>query len=216
MFPAFNSKPQIVILRNFKFLLGPEIPLGCLDRAVPEQELNLLKVSATLPAELRASPPQVVGSEALDTDLFCRLLHDRPDRPVAQTFAHPAGLARGDAAQERSLVDAGRGPPGVDSLLDPDRYRDGADASSLPLVVFKSCFRPTSVSQIPPDNLTVGFAFRVCHCPSTDVHHRPDRTVTHQLLLHLRGSAGLVEPCRPQSYQENPAPPLPSPRIRPA
>src|ERR1700677_1485504 len=45
-----------------------------------------------------------------------------------------------------------------------------------------------------PDNLAVRFALRVCHRPSVDVHRRLDRSVTHQLLLHLHRSARLVEP----------------------
>jgi hypothetical protein len=37
---------------------------------VAEQEFNLLKITAVLPAELRASPAEVMGAEVLDPDLL--------------------------------------------------------------------------------------------------------------------------------------------------
>jgi hypothetical protein len=40
---------------------------------VPEQELDLLEIAATLPAEFGSSPAEVVSAEVLDADLF-RLL----------------------------------------------------------------------------------------------------------------------------------------------
>ncbi len=45
-----------------------------------------------------------------------------------------------------------------------------------------------------PYDLAIGFALRVCHRPSVDIHRRLDRGVTHQLLLHLHRSASLIEP----------------------
>jgi hypothetical protein len=49
---------------------------------VAEQELDLLQIAATLSAELRARPSQVVGTEPLDPDLLGGLLDDGPDRPI--------------------------------------------------------------------------------------------------------------------------------------
>jgi hypothetical protein len=37
---------------------------------VPQQKLDLLEIAAILPAQLRASPAQVVGAEVLDPDLL--------------------------------------------------------------------------------------------------------------------------------------------------
>ncbi len=132
---AFRLKNQRIVYSDGALLLRAEIPFCCLNRAVPLQELDLLEVPAALPAELGAGRPQVVGTEVLDPDLFGGLLNDRPHGPVAQTFPHLGLLALGDAAQQRSLVDAGRGHPGVDSLLAPYRDGDGPHAPSLPFKI---------------------------------------------------------------------------------
>lgn len=54
-----------------------------------EQELDLFQISARFAAELRTGAAQVVSAETLDADLLRRLLHYRPDRPVAQTWREP-------------------------------------------------------------------------------------------------------------------------------
>jgi len=43
--------------------------------------------------------------------------------------------ALGDGAKQAAVFDAGRDHPGVDTLLDPDRDGDGADAPALALKV---------------------------------------------------------------------------------
>ena len=48
-----------------EILFAAEIAFRGLDRCVPEQELNLLKFAATVMAELRTSPAQVVGGNVL-------------------------------------------------------------------------------------------------------------------------------------------------------
>ena len=93
----------------------------------------MFQVAAALPAELGAGSAQVVGAEALDSNLLRRLLDYGPDRPVAQALADLPALR--DRSQQPAVFDACRGHPGVDSLLDPDRYGDGAYASSLPFEV---------------------------------------------------------------------------------
>jgi hypothetical protein len=37
---------------------------------VPEQELDLLEIAATLPAQLRAGATKIVGTKTLDADLL--------------------------------------------------------------------------------------------------------------------------------------------------
>jgi hypothetical protein len=53
---------------------------------MPQNKLYLLDVAAGLPAELRASPAQIMGAEMLDPNLLSRLLDDRPDRPITQAI----------------------------------------------------------------------------------------------------------------------------------
>ena len=52
------------------FLLRPEVTLGRLDGAVPEEELDLLQVSACFAAELCAGAAKIVDAETLDADLL--------------------------------------------------------------------------------------------------------------------------------------------------
>src|SRR5271170_7455756 len=124
------SEPKIVIHGHDDLLLGAEVALGRLDRRMPQQKFNLFEVAARLPAELGAGAAEVVGPEALDPNLFRRLLDDRPDRPIAQAVADLSALR--DRPQQQAVLDFGRAHPGVDSLLDPDRDRDGANPPSLP------------------------------------------------------------------------------------
>jgi len=48
-----------------EILLAAEIAFRSLDRCVTEQELNLLKLTAAVVAQLRTSPPQVMRGNAL-------------------------------------------------------------------------------------------------------------------------------------------------------
>ena len=100
-------------------MLRTEIPFRGLDGRVAEQKLDLLDRRRSS-AEFGASPPKVMGAEALDPDQLGRLLDDGPDGPVAQTF--PAELSvLPDRSKQPPLVDAGRVLPDLDSLLHPDR-----------------------------------------------------------------------------------------------
>lgn len=64
------SKPQVIIHCNNDLLIGPEIALCRLDRRVPKQEFDLLEIPTALPAQLRASPAEVMGTKVLDPDLL--------------------------------------------------------------------------------------------------------------------------------------------------
>jgi hypothetical protein len=43
-----------------EILFAAKVAFGCLDRGMPKQELNLLKLTAAAVAELRTGSPQVV------------------------------------------------------------------------------------------------------------------------------------------------------------
>jgi hypothetical protein len=126
-------EPQIVIHRDCYLPLRAQVALRGLDRRVPQQELDLFEVAARPPAELRAGTAEIVGPEALDANLLRRLLDDRPYRPVAQGIADLSALR--DRTQQPAVLDSGGAHPGVDSLLDPDRDRDGSDPPSLPFEI---------------------------------------------------------------------------------
>jgi hypothetical protein len=48
-----------------EILFAAEIAFGGLDRCVPEQELNLLQLTAAVVTQFRAGPPQVVRGNVL-------------------------------------------------------------------------------------------------------------------------------------------------------
>jgi len=50
LLPFIRSQAEVVIDRDFDLMFGAEIALGGLDRAVAEQEFNLVEVAAALAA----------------------------------------------------------------------------------------------------------------------------------------------------------------------
>ncbi len=75
---SLSSQTPSTIDGNGDLLLGSEIALGGLDRGVPQQELDLLKVSARLAAELRAGAAEVVRSEILHPYFLGTAFDHRP------------------------------------------------------------------------------------------------------------------------------------------
>jgi hypothetical protein len=67
---VLSLQAQIVVNRNLDVLFRTQVPLGGLDGRVAEQELDLLEIAATLPAEFCAGTAEVVSAEVLDPDLF--------------------------------------------------------------------------------------------------------------------------------------------------
>jgi hypothetical protein len=53
-----------------KILFAAEITLRSLDRCVPQQELNLLKLTTAVVAQLRAGPPQVMRRNVLQASFL--------------------------------------------------------------------------------------------------------------------------------------------------
>jgi hypothetical protein len=64
-----------------------QVPFGRLGRRMPEQQLDLLKLAAGGPTELRAGPPQIVGGDARNADRRRILLKELPDHLLAQASA---------------------------------------------------------------------------------------------------------------------------------
>jgi hypothetical protein len=60
-----HSEIEKIIHWMAEILLAAEIAFRGLDRCVAEQELNLLKLTTAVVAQLRTSPPQVVRGNAL-------------------------------------------------------------------------------------------------------------------------------------------------------
>ena len=67
--------------------LHPKVLLGCLNRNVAQQELNLLQFSSGRVAELGTGPPEVVWREGRDADFLRELPDYMPDDLFRHTFS---------------------------------------------------------------------------------------------------------------------------------
>lgn len=67
---------KIVVDRNPVLLLGAQISFRRLNRAMPQQELDLLKIATRFAAEFRASSTEIVRSKLLNPDLLRSLIND--------------------------------------------------------------------------------------------------------------------------------------------
>src|SRR4029077_10528344 len=65
LLPRVHSEIEKIIQWLREILLAAEIAFRGLDRCVTEQELNLLKLTTAIVAQLRTSPSQVVRGNAL-------------------------------------------------------------------------------------------------------------------------------------------------------
>ena len=90
-------------------LLAAEVPLGRLNRDVPEQELNLFQLATRRMAESSSCPPEVVRREPMNARFMGVLPNDVPDRllrqavtPGAPVFVYPPEHLSG--GQIRSLT----------------------------------------------------------------------------------------------------------------
>jgi hypothetical protein len=81
-----------------------------------------------------------------------RLFNYRPDCPVAQSIAFELP-AFGNRTQQPPIFETGRGPPGIDALLDPDGDGDGADA---PALAFEVGQHPPSLSLLNGSDVELG------------------------------------------------------------
>jgi hypothetical protein len=92
----------------------------CIDEC-PEQEFNLLKIATVLTAELGSGTAQFVRAEVFNSNCFddCSTTDH-----MAQSPNSSRRIARlRDRPKQPAVLDLGRGHPGVDSLLHPDRHR---------------------------------------------------------------------------------------------
>ena len=71
--------PQAIIYGLPEPLLTSEVFLRSLDRHMPEQKLDLLKLSPGIVTESSTRSPKIVGSELRNSQSARVVLHDVPD-----------------------------------------------------------------------------------------------------------------------------------------
>jgi hypothetical protein len=65
-----SLESQVIVHRDLDILFRAQIAFRGLDGGVPQQEFDLLQITAVLAAELGAGTAEVVSAEALDADLL--------------------------------------------------------------------------------------------------------------------------------------------------
>jgi len=79
-----------IIDRRPNPLLAAEVSLGCLNRDMSQQELDLFQFASRNMAQTSARPTQIVRSQFRHTDPFRTILHNVPDR----LFCHAVAAQR--------------------------------------------------------------------------------------------------------------------------
>src|SRR5947207_16021975 len=95
---------KTIVYRPRQVLFASDVPLGCLDGRVPQQELNLLQFAAGRVAQSRACSPQIVRCQRGDSGTDGTGLHDLPDDVLGDTVA-PYGSIFPDRAEQSPIGD---------------------------------------------------------------------------------------------------------------
>jgi hypothetical protein len=97
-----RSEVKKIIHRMSEILFAAEIAFCRLHRYMPQQELNLLKLSAVCVAQLRVRSPQVMRGNMLQARSLAAGLDDVPHHILRDAF--PPYLSRpGDGSKDPSL-----------------------------------------------------------------------------------------------------------------
>jgi hypothetical protein len=140
----FRPQFETIVHRASEILLAAKIPLGCLHRRMPQQELNLLQFTTTVVTQLRACSPQVVRCDVLQTHPLTTGPNDVPDYILRD--APPPNLPRpGDCTKYASLPDTGGSCPLIERRLDPIWYGYGAD---VPAFADQIHYRPVTLANL--------------------------------------------------------------------
>jgi len=127
-----HRDPQFdpVVRRMYQILPGAQVPFGRLDRGMPEQHLDLLKLATGGPAQLGARPATIMRGDAGDTSIGGIPLEHLPDDFLGHgvTLNLVATVHRSEYSAVRQT---GCGGPSIDRHLHPRRHRHSSDAAVL-------------------------------------------------------------------------------------
>jgi hypothetical protein len=101
-----------------EILFAAQIAFGGLHGGMPEQELNLLLLTAAIMAQLRAGPPQVVRCDMLHAHSLAAGSDHVPDN-VLREAAAPHLSRPGDCSKDPTLLDFGCPRPLIEGRFDP-------------------------------------------------------------------------------------------------
>jgi len=125
-----RSEGKKIVHRMSKILFAAEIAFGRLHGYMPQQELNLLKLSAVRVAQLRAGSPQVMRCDMLEARSLAAGLDDVPHDILRDAF--PPHLSRaGDGSKAPSLRNPGCLGPLIERHFYPFWNGHRADVAAL-------------------------------------------------------------------------------------
>lgn len=113
-----------------EILLASEIAFGRLDGCVSKQELNLFNLPAIAVAELRTSPPQVVGRNMQQACFFAAALDHVPHHVLGNAFA-PDFSCPCYSSKDLASGYTSRRYPEVERRFRPIRNGHGSDVATL-------------------------------------------------------------------------------------
>jgi hypothetical protein len=111
-------------------LLAAEILFCGLYRNVSEQELDLLKFTASTVAEASARAPKIMWREFRDSKYSCVLLHDVPNHLLCH-FVAPNRTSPTDSPKKSAIGDVSRGQPIINGPLHPIGNWNGPNMARL-------------------------------------------------------------------------------------
>lgn len=97
-----------------------------------KQELNLFKVAASLPANLRACPPKIMRRELAKVGCLGIAHHQPPYRLLISDLRPCKLVGFADRPEKPVFCNSGCVEPGFDSSLHAGRHRDRPNAVPFP------------------------------------------------------------------------------------
>ena len=126
--------PNPVIDRRPNPLFATKVAFRCLNGNMSQKKLDLFQLSSRSVAQAGAGAPQVMRSQFLQPDPFCRILHDVPDgflgHPLTQDLPHFRY-----STEDLASVDPRCVQPHSQFFHYPPGDRDGANMSCLALQI---------------------------------------------------------------------------------
>jgi len=125
-----RSEVKKIVHRMSEILFATEIAFRRLHGYVPQQKLNLLKLSAVRVAQLRTGSPQVMRCDMLQARSLAAGLDYVPHDILRDAFS-PYLSRPGDGSKDPSLRNLGCSGPLIERRFYPFRNGHGADVATL-------------------------------------------------------------------------------------
>ena len=116
--PSWEHDWPGIIYRMSEILFATEIAFRRLDGCMPQQELNLFKLSSTVMTQLCTGPPQIVGCNMLQARSLAAGLDHVPHNILRHAFP-PYLSGPGDCSKNSSLRDPRCRRPLIERGLHP-------------------------------------------------------------------------------------------------